>query len=115
MLLFSRAAKKREKRLTRAASVPTRSDEPPVVAVASSSLRAPGDGATSALIPPPSNMPQDLVPPPPFPVEPSVSPTATSPSGQQMLKNRNGTVVLPNLPGIQPIGNTDYMNLYVFF
>ncbi|CAB3365425.1 Hypothetical predicted protein [Cloeon dipterum] len=102
-----RHSKKQEKRLTRAASVPTRSDDPPVAA--GITLRDAGDGTSSAPISPPSNVPQELVPPPPFPpppfpAEPSVSPSASYQGAQQMLKNRNGTVVLPNLPGIQPIG-----------
>jgi hypothetical protein len=107
LFFSSRSAKKREKHLTRAASVPTRSDDPPAVVppVASTSLRDPCDAPPVVELPPSPMMPLELVPPPPFPVESSASPTATSPSGQQMLKNRNGTVVLPNLPGIQPIGD----------
>ncbi|XP_065337799.1 transient receptor potential-gamma protein-like isoform X3 [Cloeon dipterum] len=102
-----RHSKKQEKRLARAASVPARSDDPPVAA--GTTLRDAGDGTSSAPISPPSNVPQELVPPPPFPpppfpAEPSVSPSASYQGAQQMLKNRNGTVVLPNLPGIQPIG-----------
>ncbi|XP_059485521.1 transient receptor potential-gamma protein-like isoform X4 [Neocloeon triangulifer] len=110
--VISRPAKKREKRLLRASSVPSRPDEP--TTPVATTHRDSGEGTTLAPISPPTNVPFELVPPPPFPpppfppppfpTEPPVSPSASHQGAQQMLKNRNGTVVLPNLPGIQPIG-----------
>ncbi|KAF4523849.1 hypothetical protein B566_EDAN012550 [Ephemera danica] len=98
-------ARKREKRLTRAASVPTRSDEVPEVPPPPPPPTTGNAACSTPLSAPPGPPPPlELIPPPPFPVQESATSPGLSPT-QQLLKSRNGSVVLPNLPGIQPIAS----------